>query len=123
FFPSRAAGEISVAVVKRHGGSADSVCNSTWQTGPVDEAHFHRRQSAGARREYCLARNTFKLQRLSVGVQRQSAFQTIGLPGEIWRKTRIAGPNNQSALLNFLEGRDFRHVDYVIELDVARSRD
>ena len=58
-----------------------------------------------------------------VGVEHQSVFQTIGLPGEIRRKTRVARLGNQRAILHFLEGRNFRHIDYVVELDVARPGD
>ena len=113
--------------MKRQGPSANSMCNNMcngiWQTGPIDKTHLHRRQSAGARRKYCLARNAFELKRLSVGVERQSALQAIGLPGEIRHESRIAGIGNQPAFLRFLKGRNFRYIDYVVELDVARSGD
>ena len=116
-FPSGAAGEIVVAVVERHGPGANSVL----QTRPVNKTHLHRRQPAGARRKNCLARNAFKRERVPVSVERQAAFQAISLPHEIWRKGRIAALGNQPAVYCFLEGRNFSHIDYVVELDGARS--
>jgi hypothetical protein len=43
------------------------------------------------------------------------------LPGEIRRKAGIAGPDNQPVFPGFLERRNFRHVDYVIELNLSRN--
>src|SRR5579863_966168 len=87
------------------------------QMRPIDKTHFHGRQAAGAWRKKRLPRNGFKHERRTADSQRQPLLKVSGLRLQISRDTGIVHARHYSTSLHLLEGRNLRHIDYVIDLD------